>query len=187
MRVLQYSGLDISRVEVAYRRIVAAVERDDFRAADVKKLVSLNHGKFYRAKLDDRNRLLFALVRQSNEVCAVMLEVIENHAYARSRFLRGAAIDEDKIPVISTAPGPEEAQSVRYLHAKRREILYLDKPLSLDDAQDEIYRAVPPLVLIGGAGSGKTALTLEKLKQVDGDVLYVTHSAYLAQNARELY
>ena len=44
MRVLQYSGLDISRVEAAFRRIVAALERDDFRAADVKKLVGPNHG-----------------------------------------------------------------------------------------------------------------------------------------------
>ncbi len=187
MRILEYSGLDFSKVEVTYRRAVAALERGDFRAAEVKKLVGLNHGKFYRAKLDDSNRLLFALVRQANEVCAVMLEVIENHAYARSRFLRGAAIDDDKIPAISIAPGPEEAQPVKYLHAQRREILYLDKPLSLDDAQHEIYRATPPLVLIGGAGSGKTALTLEKLKQIDGDVLYVTQSAYLAQNARDLY
>jgi len=187
MRVLQYSGLDISQVEVAYRRIVAAVERGDFRAADVKELVGPKHGKIYRAKLDGTNRLLFALVRQGNEVCAVMLEVIENHAFARSRFLRGAAIDEDKIPVSSTAPGPEDAQSVRYLHVERCEILYLDKPLSLDDVQYEVYRAAPPLVLIGGVGSGKTALTLEKLKQVDGDVLYVTHSAYLVQNARDLY
>ena len=127
MRVLRYSGLDISRVEVAYRRIAAALERDDFRAAEVKKLVGLKHGKFYRAKLDDSNRLLFALVRQGNEVCAVMLEVIENHAYARSRFLRGAAIDDDKIPVVATPPAVEEAEPVRYLHAKRREILYLDR------------------------------------------------------------
>ena len=37
------------------------------------------------------------------------------------------------------------------------------------------------------AGSGKTALTLEKLKLVEGEALYVTHSAYLAQNARNLY
>ncbi len=90
-------------------------------------------------------------------------------------------------PTPRSAPAPEEAQSVRYLHPQRREILYLDKPLSLDDVQHEIYWAAPPLVLIGGAGSGKTALTLEKLKEVDGDVLYVTHSAYLAQNARDLY
>src|SRR5260370_3606407 len=61
MRVLHYSGLDISRVEAAFRRVVAALERDDFHAADVKKLVGPIHGKFYRAKLDDSNRLLFAL------------------------------------------------------------------------------------------------------------------------------
>jgi hypothetical protein len=187
MRVLQYSGLDTSKVQTAYRRIVAALERDDFRAADVKKLVGLNHGKFYRAKLDDSDRLLFALLRHGNEVCAVMLEVIENHAYARSRFLRGAAVDESKIPDVPAAPAATEADPVRYLHAQRREILYLDKPLSLDDVQHEIYGAPPPLVVIGGAGSGKTALTLEKLKNVDGEVLYVTHSAYLAQNARDLY
>jgi hypothetical protein len=187
MRVLQYSGLETSRVQAAFLRIVAALECDDFRAAGVKKLVGPNHGKFYRAKLNDSDRLLFALLRHGNEVCAVMLEVIENHAYARSRFLRGAAVDESKIPDLPSAPAAAEADPVRYLHAQRREILYLDKPLSLDDVQQEIYSASPPLVMIGGAGSGKTALTLEKLKHADGDVLYVTHSAYLAQNARDLY
>ena len=90
MRVLEYSGLDTSRVETAYRRTIAALERDDFRAADVKKLINLHHGKFYRARLDHSNRLLFALVRHGGEVCAIMLEVIEQHAYDRSRFLRGA-------------------------------------------------------------------------------------------------
>ena len=96
-------------------------------------------------------------------------------------------IDDDKIPAIAAPPAVEEAESVRYLHAKRREVLYLDKPLSLDDAQQAIYESPPPFVVIGGAGSGKTALTLEKMKLADGDVLYVTHSAYLAQNARDLY
>jgi hypothetical protein len=187
MRILEYSGLDTTRVERAYRRVVGALERDDFRAAEVKKLVNLHHGKFYRAKLDHSNRLLFALVRRDTEVCAVMLEVIEQHAYDRSRFLRGSAIDDDKMPEIAAPPPLEEAETVRYLHAKRRQILYLDKPLSLDDAQHAIYESAPPFVVIGGAGSGKTALTLEKLKLADGDVLYVTHSGYLAQNARDLY
>jgi hypothetical protein len=187
MRVLEYSGLDTSRVDAAYRRTVAAIERDDFRAADVKKLVNLRHGKFYRAKLSDSDRLLFALVRQGGEACAVMLEVIEQHAYEQSRFLRGAAIDEEKIPALPGPPVLEEADPVRYLHPTKRQILYLDKFLSLDDAQQAIYASMPPLILIGGAGSGKTALTLEKMKLADGDVLYVTHSAYLAQNARDLY
>jgi len=45
----------------------------------------------------------------------------------------------------------------------------------------------PPLILVGSAGSGKTALTLEKLRQAEGDVLYVTQSPWLAQSARDLY
>ena len=39
MRILEYLGLDTSRVAVTYRRAVASLERGDFRAADVKKLV----------------------------------------------------------------------------------------------------------------------------------------------------
>jgi len=45
----------------------------------------------------------------------------------------------------------------------------------------------PPLIVIGSAGSGKTALTLEKMKQTVGDVLYVTQSSYPVKNSRDLY
>lgn len=96
MRVLEYSAFDPSRFIAAYRRIVAAIEGNDFRAADIKKLENLHHGKFYRAKLDHSNRLLFAL--------------------------------------------------------------------ALDDQQQSVYESLPPLIVVGGAGSGKTALTLEKMK-----------------------
>jgi hypothetical protein len=50
-----------------------------------------------------------------------------------------------------------------------------------------VYLLAPPLIVVGSAGSGKTALTLEKLKRAEGEVLYVTMSAYLAQSARDLY
>ena len=41
--------------------------------------------------------------------------------------------------------------------------------------------------MIGSAGSGKTALTLEKMKDAPGEVLYVTRSPYLVHNSRKLY
>jgi len=41
--------------------------------------------------------------------------------------------------------------------------------------------------VVGSAGSGKTAVTLARLREAAGLVLYVTHSAYLAQSARALY
>ena len=187
MKILEYIGLDTSRVKTAYRKVTEAIVRGDFHAAQVKKLTNLTHGKFYRAKLDGADRLLFSLVRHDNEVCALMLEVIAHHDYDKSRFLRGAAIDESRIPDGDVAEAVRDAQPVRYLHPERRTIHLLDKPISFDDAQEAIYRQPSPLIVVGSAGSGKTALTLEKMKHAEGEVLYVTHSAYLAQNARDLY
>jgi len=187
MKILEYTGLDTSRVKTAYHKVIEALSRDDFRAAQVKKLANLSHGKFYRAKLDDADRLLFSLVRYGDQVCALMLEVIANHDYDKSRFLRGTTIDEAKIPDCDATEAIQEAQPLRYLHPERIAIHLLDKPISFDDAQEAIYRQPPPLIVVGSAGSGKTALTLEKLKHAEGEVLYVTHSAYLAQNARNLY
>src|ERR1039458_4981042 len=92
MKILEYIGLDTTRSGSLYRKVIDAIAREDFRAAQVKKLTNLTHGKFYRAKLDDADRLLFSLVRHGDEVCALMLEVIANHDYDKSRFLRGAAL-----------------------------------------------------------------------------------------------
>lgn len=170
-----------------YRKVTEAIAREDFRAAEVKKLANLAHGKFYRARLDGANRLLFALVQHAGETCAVMLEVILNHDYRKSRFLRGANIDETRIIDVDAAAARAEAEPLRYLHPERTAVHFLDKPISLDDAQDAVYRLPSPLIVVGSAGSGKTALSLEKLKHTDGEVLYVTQSAYLAQNARDLY
>lgn len=187
MRILEYSGLTTAKVARQYGQTVEAIARGDFRAADVKKLSNVSHGKFYRARLDGPHRLLFTLVRYRGEVCALMLEVIENHDYASSRFLRGSTVDETKILDFQAEAAGAEAQPIRYLHPERTTLRFLDKPLSFDDAQDAVYRLPPPLVVVGSAGSGKTALTLEKLKEIPGEVLYVTQSAYLARNARDLY
>lgn len=187
MKTLEYTGINPSRCKAQYKKIVAAIERDDFKTAEVKKLANLSHGKFYRAKLDYANRLLFAVVRHNDEVYALLLEVIENHDYAKSRFLRGATVNDDALAAIDPAQAANEAEAVRYVHQERREIHFLDKMISFDDAQETVYRLPPPVILVGSAGSGKTALTLEKMKHIEGEVLYVTHSAFLAQSARDLY
>jgi hypothetical protein len=108
------------------------------------------------------------LVRHGDEVCALMLEVIANHDYDKSRFLRRMAIDETKIPDIDAAAAIGDAQPMRYLHPDRTAIHLLDKPISFDGTQDAIYRQPPPLIVVGSAGSGKTALMLEKLKHTEG-------------------
>lgn len=188
MRVLEYSELDTRKVKAPYQKVRAALERDDFRSAEVKKLASAS-GTFplYRARLNDADRLIFTVVRHGDEACVLALEVVLNHAYEKSRFLRGARVDEAKIPLVEPAEAAKAAEPVRYLHPSRAAVQLLDKPISFDDAQDAVYRLPAPVIVVGSAGSGKTALTLEKLKQADGEVLYVTLSAFLAQGARDLY
>ncbi|MEW6738533.1 MAG: UvrD-helicase domain-containing protein [Nitrospirota bacterium] len=186
MQILEYNDIDYLKVRRQYEKVVGCIEREDFRSADVKKLTE--HG-LYSARLDDSNRLLFKLVKHQGKTYALMLEVVLNHAYDKSKFLRGAKIDEAKIPPISDRPEIKEETlpSVVYINPGNKRFHFLDKVISFDPEQQDIYRAHPPIIIIGPAGSGKTALTLEKMKRFHGNGIYVTLSPYLSENARNLY
>jgi len=188
MQVLTYVGLHPAKLKAKFDKVCSAIERDDFRSVDMKKMPPT---PYYRAKLDDASRLLVQFVRYKDTTACLALEIIPHHAYEKSRFLRGAHVDLTQIEEPPDTATPEQvssdAEAVRYLHPGRAQFHLLDKPLSFDDTQEAIYSMPPPLVLVGSAGSGKTALTLEKLRQTEGQVLYVTQSPWLAQSARSLY
>jgi hypothetical protein len=182
MQVLLYNQLNPSNIP-GFAKLKKYLEADDFHSAEVKKV----DDNLYRARLNAADRLLFAIYRYQDRSYALILEYIKNHAYDRSRFLKHkTAIDEDKIPALKTldevAPQP-----LVYLNPRYPSFNLLDKIISFDDEQRGIYELRPPLIVIGSAGSGKTALTLEKMKDTAGDVLYVTQSPYLVKNARDLY
>ncbi len=186
MRVLVHNELDSTGLESAVERVIARLQDGDFQSADVKKM---SDGLFYRAKLSVADRLLFQIGRVGDQSVLLVLEVIRHHRYEASRFLNGAKVDETKLKAIGT---PAECSStstipLRYVHPEKQHFHLLNKVLSFDDEQDAILGMRPPLIVIGSAGSGKTALVLEKLKQLGGDVLYTTLSPYLTQNARDLY
>ncbi len=186
MNILQYNDLDITKARVAFDRVVAALQAGDFRAADVKKLKGT---PYYRAKLSDADRLLFRFGSYGGKTYLLLLETILSHAYEKSRFLNGAKVVESKLEPVH-APGEvneQESVALPYVNPKHNRFHVLDKILSFDDTQAEAFGLRTPLILIGAAGSGKTVLTLEKLKALHGEVLYVTLSAYLAENARNLY
>ncbi|TYP88153.1 MULTISPECIES: UvrD-helicase domain-containing protein [Nitrosomonas] len=182
MKVLLYNELNPNTIP-GFSKLQKYLEEDNFKSAEVKKIEE----NLYRAKLNQRDRLLFSIYRYQEENYALILEFIKNHAYQDSRFLRQVSnIDEDKIPVISKLEEPAGKQLV-YLNPNHNSFNLLDKIISFDDYQQSVYDLHPPLIVIGSAGSGKTALTLEKMKQAIGDVLYVTQSAYLVKNSRDLY
>lgn len=181
MRFLTYEGLHAGPLADQLARVRAAVERDDLKAVDLKKL----RGGYYRAKLSDAGRLILQFTEWEGKRAALALEVLPRHEYGRSRFLRGAEVDEERIE--AAGEEPLEARPIKFLHPTRSTFALLDKPLSFDDAQDEVLRKRPPLVVVGSAGSGKTALLLQQLRAAPGRVAYLTESAWLAQSARGLY
>ncbi len=189
MRLLSHHQLDTHRVHAQFAKLLQAVARDDFKSPRLKKLAPT---PYWRFKLDQSNRLLVQFARHGDETVCLALEVIHNHDYASSRFLRGASLHWDQLD-LDDAPVPRpddvsaQAPTLRYVHPERGEIHVLDKVLSFDDAQQAVYDAPAPLILVGSAGSGKTALTLEKLRLARGRVLYVTQSAFLAQSAQAMY
>ena len=82
-------------------------------------------------------------------------------------------------------PDQAAAEPLAYINPQLPTFHLLNKVLSFDDAQQAVYTLPPPCIVIG-SGSGKT-LTLEKMKDAPGEVLYVTRSPYLVHNARTLY
>jgi hypothetical protein len=166
--------------------VIEQLGRSDFNAAEVRKMPGTS---FYRAKLDYENRLLFKIAKHGNKKYLLLLEVIYNHDYSKSRFLRGAKIDETKCIELKSPDAVNENEIVElsYVNPALSKFHLLDKFISFDEFQEEVFRVKPPVIIIGSAGSGKTALTLEKLKTLKGRVLYVTLSPFLVENSANLY
>ncbi len=184
--LLYHNDLDIKSLEKNFGKTIKQLQGGDFKSADVRKMGETG---FYRAKLNDKDRLLFSIVHYHNTGYLLLLEEISNHNYAGSRFLRGASLpDDDKlIPYTDPVANHKAATTLSYLHPKNRTVHSLNKFISFDEIQNAVLQLYPPLVIIGSAGSGKTALVLEKLKTLNGSVAYISLSKYLVENASRLF
>jgi hypothetical protein len=94
MRIVTYRDLRPGRFARPLERLRAALARGDFATAGLKKLAPTH---YWRAKLSDEPRLLMQFVPYDRATVCLFLEVIADHAYEKSRFLRGAPVDRDKI------------------------------------------------------------------------------------------
>lgn len=183
MRTVTHVDLNPGKLSNKVEKMRAAIERGDLKSADVRKLAG---HPYHRASLDDAARLIVQFRRFGDEPVCLLLEVLPNHDYDRSRFLRGAAVDDAKLEPTTTAE-LATAPPLRYLHPSRPDFVLLDKPISLDDDQHAALAQRPPALLVGSAGSGKSALLLQRLRAATGRVAYVTESRWLAETARALY
>lgn len=183
MEVLIYNELETEKIS-GFNKLVDYLKNDDFKSADVKKIQS----NLYRAKLNRSDRILFSIYQYQAQNYILILEYLKKHDYQGSRFLNAdIEINEDLIPAIESVDEIQTDEKMVYVNHNNPQFVYLNKFISFDDVQQHIYQQYPPLVIIGSAGSGKTAILLEKIKQLEGQVLYVTLSSFLVKNSRELY
>jgi len=185
--ILYHNDLDIKSVEKTFPKTLKQLQSGDFKSADVRKMTGTN---FYRARLDIRDRLLFNFVTYRQNKYLLLLEVIKDHNYVRSRFLRGGAVvDENKLSLVELPAKEMETAAIElpYIHPEVKAIHTLNKFISFDKFQQSVYTLYPPLIIVGSAGSGKTALVLEKLKELPGNVAFLSLSKYLVDNASNLY
>lgn len=170
-------------------RVSEALARGDYATAKVSKLRGVSG--LYRAALDDKARLIFKFGKYEGQTAILLLELLPNHEYEKSRFLRGYGITDESFEPVQNASFQEtlagDSETITYLNPKNQTFHYLDRILSFDTDQEQVLATPTPLVIIGSAGSGKTVLTLEKIKLLTGSILFVTHSAHLAESARRLY
>ncbi|MDP2335395.1 MAG: UvrD-helicase domain-containing protein [Bacteroidota bacterium] len=184
--ILYLNELNIQSVEKTFSKTLKQLQDGDFKSADVRKMPTSG---FYRARLDIRDRLLFTFASYENQKYLLLLEVIKDHNYSHSRFLRGAIIPDEENFVRVQSPDEISAQEndLIFLNPKSRKIHLLNKFISFDQLQDSIYSLFPPLIIVGSAGSGKTALVLEKLKELPGEIAYISLSKFLVENASKIY
>ena len=184
--ILYHNDLDIKSVEKTFPKTLKQLQTGDFKSADVRKMTGTN---FFRARLDIRDRLLFNFVTYQKNKYLLLLEVIKDHNYARSRFLRGAKVDENSLKLIESPEKEMETSAIElpYVHPEVKAVHTLNKFISFDKFQQSVYTLHPPLIIVGSAGSGKTALVLEKLKELPGNVAFISLSKYLVDNASNLF
>ncbi|MFK7908568.1 MAG: UvrD-helicase domain-containing protein [Chitinophagales bacterium] len=186
LKILYYNELDTKGVKQQFKKVEGFLQKGDFKSAEVKKMPNTG---YYRAKLDHTNRLLFKFAQYEKETYLLLLEVIHDHAYDKSKFLRGAEVQEkyfQPIPNLKSIEDEDVKQMV-YINRQYKSFHVLDKIISLDGEQQAIFALPTPLIIIGSAGSGKTALTLEKMKYLKGNIAYMSLSPYLVENSQNVY
>ncbi len=182
--VIFYNELNSHTFGKKYNRVISQLQQGDFASAEVKKLVN---SPYYRARLDDKDRLLFTWVEYNGSKHLLLLEVITNHEYQKSRFLRSGVLPDESQWVEGKETLNDHVTKLSYLNPGDINIHALNKFISFDNEQADIYAHQPPMILIGSAGSGKTVLVLEKTKLLTGRILYISLSRHLVDNARSLY
>ncbi|MGL9758302.1 MAG: ankyrin repeat domain-containing protein [Wolbachia sp.] len=160
-------------------------ENNSTSQGNIKLIKGDGNIEYFRAKLSDSDRLLFTRRKHNDKDAFVILEVILNHDYHKSKFLT----NREKIKNIKIID-KEVPDTVEIDDAPQ--VRWLGKFITLSTKQEDIVERVKlPLVINGAAGSGKTSVALESLRRIKekfegGKILYITKSENLIKESKKL-
>lgn len=134
--------------------------------------------------------MLFTSIKHNDKDAFVVLEVILNHDYQKSKFLK----DKEKIKNIKKTDQNNEEVSYTVEIEDTPQVRWLGKFITLSAKQEDIIKDAEdlPLIVSGSAGSGKRSVALEKFRKIEekfekGKVQYITQSENLIKQSKELY
>ncbi|WP_193392313.1 DNA/RNA helicase domain-containing protein, partial [Legionella erythra] len=192
-----------------YQGIISKLLNGDYKEADLEKLAGHN---VYSVRVNKSDRLLFSTVTVKGKSCLLLLDVVLNHDYHKSRFLKPqvlrqfleqnvlkalakeelAFVKADALPPLWANPkSKEEEETIEY----QKVTFYNQTFITLSDAQEKALKTQLPAVISGAAGSGKSCVALAILEQAvtqfiyapEKPLLYITQSANLAQTLQRMW
>ena len=155
--------------------------------------------KIYKARINHTDRLFWITQIREGRAYIEIIEVILNHDYQKSRFLKPGVLnkylEKRVLAALNYAPNIDDMPSVTAEYSDT--VRYYDQRfIEYTPAQNQALLAQTPVVITGAAGSGKSCVLFEVLKkmcdQMDsedstGQILYVAQSRFLVHKIQEMW
>jgi ankyrin repeat protein len=164
----------------------------EYAALRLEKLNVQSRYPLYSIRHSYSTRILFTIVQ--NKIC--ILEVILNHDYHKSRFLRNRYCLAFHLERISESITTSEVTELSVPisvpeHIQYQSVLFHQDFIELNACQEHAIHASFPMVLHGPAGSGKTTVAIELLQKLHQNqttaIIYLTESSKLRDYVRNIW
>ncbi len=187
-----------------------AIKQGEYQRVNLKKLQG-SQLPLYRAKINDKARLIFAVMPYKKENTLVLVDILRDHNYETCRFLKESYL-KNYLKTIKIHDlrefadgGFEEVPSIEFsdltsvitdarvdtveLQASFR---YQHETIILDPAQQELLNSPLPALVEGVAGSGKTCTGFAKIlnfglieEEKEKKIIYLTMSDKLINQMKD--
>lgn len=168
--------------------------------AEVDKMAQY---RIYKSRINAADRILWTTVMVDGKPCMLVLDVILNHDYRKSRFLKKGVLEaylEKRGPLTFEGVHAEEEalpdaldwEPARYYP----QAYYYDESfIAFNAEQDHALQLPMPVVISGPAGSGKSCVLFEAMRVMwqakpedeKKAILYVAKSPFLAAHYQRMW